>query len=400
MCQSVPPFFVEPACPAHIWRVTLPEFIPARDLARLYYIEAVRPILEADFPDLVHSAGLIGPGSEVLGFDTEMSTDHNWGVRVSVFLTEADHARLADELHTTLGFKLPFSFHGWPTAFKEVPDDPGTVVPSLTGARPINHRVQITTLQDFIQSYIGVELDRELAVLDWLAIPEQNLRTLAAGAVYHDGLNLLEPMRLKLAYYPHDVWLYLLSVQWQRIGQEEPFVGRAGTVGDDLGSAVIAARLVRDLMRLCLLMERQYAPYSKWFGSAFAQLRCAAALTPVFQDVLRATDWQEREKHLSAAYEIAAAMHNDLGITAPVPAKVSRFWGRPFWVIQGEKIARAIWDVIQDQEVKRLPYGLGKIDQYVDSTDILSHIGKCRQLAACRRDSFSPGEIGGTLLPA
>jgi len=358
----------------------VPEFIPARELARLFYVEAVRPTLEADYPDLVHSAGLIGPGSEVLGFDTAMSTDHGWGVRVAIYLSEPDHARLADQLCTTLGYKLPFVFRGWPTHFEQVPDDPGTLVPRLIGTRPINHGVQITTLRGFVREYIGVDLDRELTVLDWLAIPEQDLRTLAAGSVYHDGLNVLEPMRLKLAYYPHDVWLYLLSAQWQRIGQEEPFVGRAGIAGDDLGSAVIAARLVRDLMRLCLLMERQYAPYAKWFGTAFAQLKCAHTLTPILQDVLRATDWQEREKHLSAAYEIAAAMHNDLGITAPVPAKVSRFWSRPFWVIQGERIARAIWEVIQDQEVKRLPFGVGKVEQYVDSTDILSHSGRCHQL--------------------
>ena len=253
-------------------------------------------------------------------------------------------------------------------------------MPTLADTRPLKHHVRVTTLHRFIREYAGVYLDRELTALDWLVIPEQNLRTLAGGAVYHDGLNVLEPMRRSLAYYPHDVWLYLLSAQWQRIGQEEPFVGRAGIVGDDLGSAVIATRLVRDLMRLCLLMERQYAPYPKWFGSAFARLECAATLIPILQNVLRATDWHEREKHLSVAYETAAIIHNDLGITAPVLAQVSRFWSRPFWVIQGERIARVIWEAIQDPEVKRLPFGVGKVDQYVDSTDTLSHAGRCRRL--------------------
>lgn len=78
-----------------------------------------------------------------------------------------------------------------------------------------------------------------------------------SGVVYHDGLNVLEPMRERFAYYPHDLWLYLLSAQWQRIGQEEPFVGRAGIVGDELGSAVIAARLVHDIMQLCFLMGKR-----------------------------------------------------------------------------------------------------------------------------------------------
>jgi hypothetical protein len=356
------------------------EFIPGLELARLYYTEAVLPILQTDYPDLAYSAGLLGAGSEVLGFDIEMSTDHSWGPQFALYLSDEDHAQLTDELQATLGYKLPFTFRGYPTHFETIPDDPGSVLPTLTERRPINHHVQITQLHDFVRGYIGVDLDQALTMLDWLTIPEQNLRTLTAGAVFHDGLHLLEPMRRKLAYYPHDVWLYLLSAQWQRIGQEEPFVGRTGFVGDDVGSAIIAARLVRDLMRLCLLMEKQYAPYSKWFGTAFTQLACAGRLTPLFEKVLRAASWQEREKYLVVAYEIVATMHNDLGITEPVPTRVSQFHNRPFLVIHGETIARAIWNAIEDEDVLALPYGVGKVDQYLDSTDVLSHIGRCRKL--------------------
>ena len=358
----------------------MPEFVPGLELAGLYYREAVRPILEAEYAGLVHSAGLIGPGSEVLGFDTEMSADHSWGARVTLYLSEEDHARLADELRATLGHKLPFSFRGHATHFEAVANDPGTVLPAMTERRPIKHAVEVTTLPDFVWPYTGADLDRELTVQDWLTIPEQKLRTLVAGAVYHDGLEVLEPMRRRFAYYPHDLWLYLLSAQWQRIGQEEPFVGRAGIAGDETGSAVIATRLVHDLMRLCFLMEKQYAPYSKWFGSAFARLGCAGRLMPVLQRVLRSTSWQEREQHLSVAYEMAATMHNNLGIGEPVPARVSQFHGRPFLVIQGEVFARAIWDAIRDDEVRALPYGVGKIDQYVNSTDVLSHTERCRRL--------------------
>jgi hypothetical protein len=359
----------------------MPEFIPGLELAGLYYCEAVRPILQADYPDLVHSAGLIGPGSEVLGFDTEMSADHNWGTQVVLYLSEGDPARLAGDLHRTLGNKLPFSFRGYPTHFEESPDEPATALLKAASSRPVNHRVHVTTLHGFIRRYLGIDLDRELSVVDWLTIPEQKLRTLVTGAVYHDGLNVLEPMRHKLAYYPHDLWLYLLSAQWQRIGQEEPFVGRAGIVGDEIGSAVIAARLVRDLMRLCLLMERQYAPYAKWFGSAFSQLPCAGRLIPVFRQVLAATGWQERGRHLNTACEILAAMHNDLGLTEPVPTQVSQFHSRPFMVIQAEAIALLLWEAIEDEQVRALPFGVGRIDQYVESTDVLSHTGRCRRLS-------------------
>ena len=53
-------------------------FVPGAGLSRRLYHEVVRPILSARFPDLRHAAPLLGLGSEVLGFDDEMSTDHDW----------------------------------------------------------------------------------------------------------------------------------------------------------------------------------------------------------------------------------------------------------------------------------------------------------------------------------
>ena len=68
-------------------------FVPGLELSRQFYGEVVRPVLDARFPDLPHSAALLGRGSEVLGFDDEMSTDHDWKPRVLLFLREDDHAR-------------------------------------------------------------------------------------------------------------------------------------------------------------------------------------------------------------------------------------------------------------------------------------------------------------------
>ena len=69
---------------------------------------------------------------------------------------------------------------------------------------------------------------------------------------------------------------------------------RAGFTGDELGSAIIGSRLVRDVMSLCFLMERRYAPYPKWFGAGFKQLACFEHLSTVLWRAQQAATWPER----------------------------------------------------------------------------------------------------------
>ena len=67
-------------------------FIKGLDLSQRFYENAVRPILSSGFPSLVHSAASIGPGSDVLGYDTAQSMDHDWGPKLQLFLAESDLA--------------------------------------------------------------------------------------------------------------------------------------------------------------------------------------------------------------------------------------------------------------------------------------------------------------------
>ena len=95
-----------------------PTFIPGLQLGRLFYTEAVRPILDARFPGLAHDAALIGSGSDKLGFDTEMSTDHDWGPSVILFLREEDIS-LEPQIREAMAHNLPHTFYNYPTNFAE-----------------------------------------------------------------------------------------------------------------------------------------------------------------------------------------------------------------------------------------------------------------------------------------
>jgi hypothetical protein len=349
-------------------------FTPGLTLCQAFYQEVVRPILDREFPGLPHAAALIGSGSEVLGFDDEMSADHHWGLRVMLFLQERDHERLAEAIHRVMADHLPYTFQGYPTNFTEPnPEDNNTQLLQAIDRGPVNHRVSTHTVPGFFADYLSFDIQRPIQPADWLTFSEQHLRTSTGGAVYHDEVGL-QQVRSRFDYYPRDVWLYLLAAGWARIGQEEHLMGRAGLAGDEVGSALIGARLVRDVMRLCFLMERQYAPYPKWFGTAFKQLSCAETMLPSLQGALRARSWQARESHLVTAYEGIAVMHNALGLTEPLPTRPARFFGRPFRVIALHGFADALLRQIRDPAVKRIAERapIGSVDLFSDNTDLLS----------------------------
>src|SRR3981081_4162455 len=101
----------------------MPEFIPGLQLSEMFYREAVLPVLQAQFPDLAHSAALIGYGSETFGFDTERSTDHAWGPRVLLFLKDTDVDTKGAALARVLSDRLPRVFRGFSTHFVPSPHD-------------------------------------------------------------------------------------------------------------------------------------------------------------------------------------------------------------------------------------------------------------------------------------
>jgi hypothetical protein len=356
-----------------------PAFVPGLELSRRLYHDAVRPLLSRQFPGLVHTAALIGAGSEVLGFDTERSTDHDWGPRLQLFLAADDRAGYGDKIFKMLAERLPATIAGYPTSLVPIGTQRTRHLRHTTGR--VQHGVVVAELGDWLTGQLGFNALTGITMRDWLATSTQALAEVTAGAVHHDGLARLHQVRRALAWYPDDLWRYVLACQWQRIGQEESFVGRCGEVGDELGATVVAARLVRDLMRLCLLMGRRYPPYGKWLGSAFARLPCAEGLSAALTAAVAAGNGHDREHHLAVAYETVAGLHNDLGLTGPVDPRVRPFHDRPFRVLHAARFTEALIGSMTDPAVCALPR-TGAVDQFVDSTDALAHRTRSRALVA------------------
>lgn len=153
-------------------------FLPGLQLSRLFYLEAVRPLLDREYPGLPHAAARVGPGSEVLGFHTERSVDHDWGPRLELFLSADDVARYGEELSALLAVRLPKQVCGWPTNF-EPPDARVRVMTATTG--PVAHRVHIGDVASWSVDRLGFDACSGVSVRDWLATPNQRLAEAPPG---------------------------------------------------------------------------------------------------------------------------------------------------------------------------------------------------------------------------
>ena len=91
------------------------------------------------------------------------------------------------------------------------------------------------------------------------------------------------------------------------------------------GSRIVAARLVRDLMRLCFLLEREYAPATRSGSEPPSRgSRLQRKSNPRLTRALAAESYTEREAGLVAAYEAVARRHNAVGLTVSVDPATAR----------------------------------------------------------------------------
>jgi hypothetical protein len=338
--------------------VAAPLFTPGLELSGAFYRDVVRPLLGGR----PHAAALLGWGSDVLGFDSARSTDHGWGPRLLVFVDRAE----APAIRQALATGLPELFQGWPVRYG-------------WDAVQVDHHVTVTCVSDWLVEQLGVDATLGMSQADWLVTPQQRILGVVAGAVYADDRGELASVRAELAWYPDQVWRWLLAAQWRRLAQEEAFVHRTSEVGDELGSAVIAGRLGRDIMRLALLLERRYAPYGKWLGSAFARLDQTDGLGRHLEDAVHAPGLEQREAALSAAYVAVARRHDRAGLTEPLDPTLRPYHSRPAQVLLADRYAEACLATVADATLLALPL-IGAIDQFVDSADALSAPSVYRRL--------------------
>ncbi len=343
------------------------KFMKGLELNEGYYFDVVKPIIDEYYPNLRYTAGLIGYGSDVVGFDDHISMDHNWGPRLLFFLSEEDYSHYKKKIDVLLKEHLPLQYNGLPTNFTEKSED-GTQSLKRINNSKVNHLIQFFTIRKFINYTIGVYDIEEIDLFDWLQFSDQGLIEITSGKLFHDDLGL-EKSREYFAFYPDEILKLKLASLWNIISHEEAFVGRNIDVGEELGTRIISARIVNTLMKICFYLERRYIPYSKWFSLGFQKLKCSKELCPIFSDIFN-LKYNSIEENIVKAYQIIIEMQNQLQLTKPIDTEVQNYYGRPYKVIFADRIAANIMESIEHPKLKGVNIDEISIIQNTDGFDL------------------------------
>ena len=122
---------------------------------------------------------------------------------------------------------------------------------------------------------------------------------------------------------------------------------------------------------------------AKWRGTVFRSLPVAARLGSLLDDAAAAPRWRQRENALASACEVLLEIQRERGLPAPKSAVIP-FFDRPYRTVD-QAVPDGLLAGVADPDVARLPPTVGAIEQWADSTDVLSSPGRRTALQAAYR---------------
>ena len=247
------------------------------ELSERFYLECGKPMLEAQFPELLPliAAGLFGSGSECAGFDDEVSRDHDFEPGFLLLLPGEDvvDRKTAFALERAYA-KLPKEFMGCRRS---------SVAP-VGGAR---HGVLRTA--DVFTDKVGAA-DGILTVSQWLTVPEHALFEATNGRLFFDGYGEVSRIREGLSRYPEDVRRKKLAGSLLLMAQAGQYNYSRCLLHGETGAAQLAvAEFVKAAMHTVFLLNGAYMPYYKWSFRAMRALPKLSMLAETLE-VLLTTD--------------------------------------------------------------------------------------------------------------
>lgn len=229
------------------------------ELSRKYYIAYGKEMLEKKFPMLMGrvAVGLVGQGSECLGFDDEISGDHDYGPSFCLWLTKEDYEQYGQAMMEEYR-KLPKDFEG---------------VKGRTESFHGSGRVGVLCIPDFYYGILGME-DIPRNNKEWMKLEEAALCTATNGEVFEDPMGEFSRIRSGLlSYYPEDVRIKKIAARAAVMAQSGQYnYARAMKRGEKVAARLALAEFMKSAISMVYLLNRRYTPFYKWMRHGMKEL--------------------------------------------------------------------------------------------------------------------------------
>lgn len=221
------------------------------ELCEKYFREVGYPALKDCFPELLPeiTVGLVGQGSECLGFDDAYSRDHDWGPSFAMWLPEKLYKTYREPL-SRLYRDLPHVFAGYPPRINS---------PEAQG------RDGVLETETFYFRFLGVK-GAPQTLTDWLRAPEYAFACVSNGKLFWESNSSFEQIRKTiLDYYPEDIRkkkIAARAVQMTQSGQYN--FQRCLNRGENVAAFVCLSEFIQAACSMIHLLNKKYVPFYKW----------------------------------------------------------------------------------------------------------------------------------------
>ena len=222
------------------------------ELSKGFFEEYGRPMLERDFADILPylAAGFVGSGSEHLGYDDEISQDHDFEPGFCIFLPSED------VIDRRTAFLLERAYEKLPKEYMGV---------KRQRISPVGgNRNGVLRTAEFYISKAGTP-DGVLSNEAWLSLPDYALLEATNGEVYFDNFGEFTKIREALQNQPDDVKLKKLAGNLLLMAQSGQYnFTRCLNHGEKQAAQLALFEFVNAALKTLFILNDRYMPYYKW----------------------------------------------------------------------------------------------------------------------------------------
>ncbi len=268
------------------------------DIARAFYLQHGKPMLEQQFADVAHriAVGLAGEGSECLEFDDALSRDHDFDAGFCLWITAQDEEAFGFRLERAYA-KLPREFMGLRRGWL-----------SPVGG----NRHGVITVENFYTRHLGAPTAPD-TLERWLYTPSCSLLAASNGEVFRDDLGAFSAVRQVLqAGYPEDIRRKKLAAHLVLMAQAGQYNYPRCVSRGELGAAQLAVfECVKHTISAIYLLNNRYEPFYKWVYRGMALLPVLGHIGEALQGLTELDNGRENVATKQAVIEDIALLLAD-----------------------------------------------------------------------------------------